>query len=57
MNKIARRGPRWNLEHLNAGYEPLEIPNGGTGVEEEVKGEGEGGDQGGLSWWDTRAGR
>ena len=35
---------------LNAGHEPLEILTGGTGVEEEVKGEGEGRDQvGGYS--------
>jgi hypothetical protein len=48
MDKTTHRGPGWSLERLNAGHEPLEILTGGTSVEEEVKGEGEGRDQVGV---------
>jgi hypothetical protein len=47
MDKVVCRGPGWSLERLNAGHEPLEILDGGAGIEEEAKGECEGRDQGG----------
>jgi|UPI000221BBBA hypothetical protein len=46
-DKTTRRDPGWSLECLDVGHEPFDILVGGAGVEEEVKDEGEGGDQGG----------
>jgi hypothetical protein len=37
MEKTTCCGPRWSLERLDAGHEPLEILVGGTSVEEAVK--------------------
>jgi hypothetical protein len=46
MDKTARHSSGWSLERLDVGHEPLKIVAGGTSVEEEAKGKGEGGNQG-----------